>query len=311
MKWFSEVVGVREASVPVLIADAATWLRWQGTGEPQVSFDSLEGVVGVVEIDGRVVAPCTSEGQAFEVGVGRTEVVVVHGSHAAVGGEEFLAGELEVVDGLVIGDSWAVGSELTLPVKAKAPVSIGHLVFFVPLKAGRYVVLEGRSEDDEVAWYRILRGKAADHARRPDAASQQASAEKEVAGIMARVSFADERKEARALEEARRLIELGRADLALELCDRASPQRATLANLTRVFALRALGRADAAVLATSLAEAWLAPATAADSVNQVLPRRQLLEALDAVAASDVAAVRARVAAAPEPDVFVSDDGDSF
>lgn len=198
MKWFPDVVGVRESSVPVLVADAATWRQWRGTEEPQTSFDALEGVVGVVDIDGRVLAPCPSDGPSCEIGVGRNEVVVLHGAHAVLDGrehEEFLAGELDVVDGLVIGDSWAAGSELKLPVKAKAPASVGHLVFFVPLKAGRYVVLEGRL-DDEVAWYRILRGKAADYERRPDEASRAPSADEEVAGIMARVSFTDERKEA-------------------------------------------------------------------------------------------------------------------
>jgi hypothetical protein len=82
-----------------------------------------------------------------------------------------------------------------------------------------------------------------------------------------------------------------------------------------VRALAALRSKDAIVEATTLARAWLAPATSTSSVNQVLPRAHVLRSLDEVlsAMSDpkLAAVREEVARAPEPDVFVPDGGDFF
>ncbi len=41
MKWFLQAAGVREHA-PVLIADVTTWRSWQGSDEPQASFDALE-----------------------------------------------------------------------------------------------------------------------------------------------------------------------------------------------------------------------------------------------------------------------------
>ena len=61
--------------------------------------------------------------------------------------------------------------------------------------------------------------------------------------------------------------------------------------------------------AAALAEEWLRPADSAEHPNQVLPRGHVLRTLDAAGAD--ACLRARVAAAPEPDVFVADAGGDF
>jgi|GEM_PF-3763163 len=315
MKWHTKVAGTRE-SAPVLIADVATWRLWRGEAEPQDSFDAFEGENGpVTVVDRGTFVPCEPGGGVYEIGVGTDEVVVLQrydsddaptSLHAALATREefveYLAGEIDVTGGIVIGDAWANGSELSLATTPAAPKSVGHLVFFVPLPAGRYLVLEGHDEDDERSWYRIVRGNATSYASRLHSPEHD-----ERKQIMARVSFADPKKEVRALEDARRLVTIGRPDLALQLCERASPERAILAGHVRIFALVELEPEHAGTLAISLAGRWLAPAKSVNSANQVLGRNQIMEALEVVPRT--AAVRellAQVKTAPEPEVFIAD-----
>lgn len=330
MKWFSSAAGVRER-VPVLIADVAVWKRWKGDGENASSFDSLEGVVGPTEVGGRVLVPFELDGGVFDVGVGKDEVVVLQhhdGEEStfadwrrALGKpagkrehEEFLAGELTVSAGVVIGDSWSNGKQLDAEKLGKAACPIEPLVFFAPLASGTYLVLEGCSDDEDVRWYRLRKGKAASYERRPPSReeSPEESRASEVRDIMQRARFGDERQEARALEDALRLVELGRPDLALALCDQASPARRVLAGWTRLFALAALERPIVEPL-TKLVEEWLSPPASSESANQVLTQQNILDLLDAAtrAQHDVGALRQRVASAPSPDVFVSGDADFF
>lgn len=78
--------------------------------------------------------------------------------------------------------------------------------------------------------------------------------------ILDRVSFADVKGEARALEGALELVGLGRPELALEICAKASPARRALATWNRVLALAAQQSEGAASEASALAEEWLRPA---------------------------------------------------
>jgi len=337
MKWFLGAAGVRER-VPVLVASPAVWRRWRGDAESEESFASLEGVVGPIEVDGRVVVPFGYEGGIFDVGVGKGEIVILQhldgdearaeryrtalarGPAKSAGDEQdlgdpaeltgYLAGELTIAEGLLVGNSWKNGAELDARLGKTARV-LEPLLFFAPLAAGTYLVLEGRSDDEDLQWYRIRKGKARDHAPRPPPGVEAGS---EVAWRMARASFEDPRAEAAALETARELVELGRPDLALELCDKASPARRVFATWTRVFALAALDREPLAVL-RPLVEEWLAPATSAEAANQTLTKKDLLAAVAAVekTASAAAAgdLRRRLEAAPAPDVFVAEGGDFF
>ncbi len=329
MKWFLNAAGVRERA-PLLVADVAVWRNWRGTDEPQASFDALDGVVGVVDLDQRSVIAHSCEGGVFDIGVAKDEVVVLQhyasdesdserdGLRQALAArekQEYLAGEIAIREGgVLIGDSWQKGAELDLAKSGATPTNAAPLVFFAPLKAGRYLVLEGRSGDEETSWYRLRRGEASGYERRPEGQTEETSPAAEVAGIMGCVSFEDPIKEARALGDARELIRLRRPDLALGICNQASPARRVLASWVRVFALAALGQ-DATAELTHLAGEWLAPATTAEAANQLLPRQDLLGAIDAVDAAAqskglLAPLRARVADAPEPEVFVP-FGDSF
>ncbi|MBA3393456.1 MAG: hypothetical protein H0T89_12470 [Deltaproteobacteria bacterium] len=165
MKWHSKAAGVREHA-PLLLADLATWRRWKGQDEAQVAFDALDGVVGVVDVDGRPLVPSEYDGGIFDIGVGDNEVVLVQRYDGAGADDlaelrkqlakraldEYAAGELVITDGVVIGDSWNTGAKLATAPKSGKVTGVG---FYVPLPAGSYVVLEGR--DDTAAWYRLRR----------------------------------------------------------------------------------------------------------------------------------------------------------
>jgi hypothetical protein len=192
------------------------------------------------------------------------------------------------------------------------PAVLGRAAYFVPRPPGSYVLVEGSNQDDdgwEARWCRIVSKTDKVYERRP-----AIPIDDPVDAILKRVSFAGQKEEARALESALELIELGRADLALELSEKASPDRAALATWTRVMALAAQRDSRVSVEALALAQAWLRPATSATSPNQALPRGHVLRALDAVLAigADVklTAIRTEVELAPEPDVYM-DHGDAF
>ncbi len=305
MDWLTSVAGAH-ASAPVLIADVATWKRWRGN-EEQDAFDAFEGEVGTVTVACGTFVPCEPDGGVYELGVGQDEVVVLQrydserdqaplrAALAAREHEEFLGGELDVVHGIVIGNAEVKGADLSLDPLPTTPASVGPLAFFVPLAPGRYLVLEGRNEDADLSWYRLVRGEASSFAPRFDAPLHD-----EMKQIMARVSFADERSEVRALADARRLVTLGRADLAMELCARSTPAGAVLADHVRVFAFADFEPTEAILLAISLASRWLQREKADVRVDQTLGRIQILEALEAVPASaEVVALRAQVKAAPD------------
>ena len=86
---------------------------------------------------------------------------------AARASEEFLAGEIEVTDGLIVGDCWANGTAFDFSALTGGnAMKVEDVTFFVPLPAGKYLVLEGIDEDEEAAWYRFVKGNAADYERR-------------------------------------------------------------------------------------------------------------------------------------------------
>jgi hypothetical protein len=181
MKWSSDAVGVRER-VPLLIADARTWSTWQGADEPQDTFDMLEGVVGPTNSSGRTVVPFAYEGGVFEIGVADDTLIVMQHYESDDGEKfnelraalemrtpkEFMAGEIEVNDGLIVGDCWANGTAFDFSAIPGDAKKVDDLTYFVPLPAGKYLVLEGVAEDVEAAWYRFVKGKAADYARREE-----------------------------------------------------------------------------------------------------------------------------------------------
>lgn len=176
MKWHLKAATVRER-VPLLLADAETWRQWKGPHEPKESYDALDGEVGVIDAGGRKVVPSRYLGGIFDVGLGKDELVLLQHFPGDVHDElddlreelgvrsfdEYAAGELEITSGVVICDPWQQGSELpaTLPSKAGPLDEMG---FFVPLRAGTYLVLEGRSE--EATWYRLRKGRASEYAKR-------------------------------------------------------------------------------------------------------------------------------------------------
>lgn len=323
MRWHTSVAGARE-HVPVLLADFATWRRWNGSEEPDESFDVLQGEIGVVDVAGRAIVPSELEGGAFDLGLGDGELVLLQHDVGDSGDfkalrttlakrthDEYLAGELEVDAGVVVGDPWNAGCDLPAMAPSKAG-KVAKVGFFAPLPPGRYVVLEGRN--DVASWYRLVRGNAADYQRRPADAPKPAAdpTQKKVDAILARTKFGTDKAEARALEAARELVALGRSDAALAICDRVGPSRQKLAQWTRIFAL-ATAKQDAITPLRALATEWLAPPTAADSANQVLTRKNMLEAIDAVQTSgaDVAELRQEIASAPEPEIFVAGGDDFF
>jgi hypothetical protein len=198
----------------------------------------------------------------------------------------------------------------TLPT---TPGAVGERWWYLPRAPGRYTVVEGHFDGDgeEARWCRITpHGKKTYHRRPPNPTVDPVQA------VLERISFSDPIAEARTLEYAVELIELGRPELALELCAKASEGRRVVAAWTRILALAALKDLAAEREAIALADAWLTPADSVLAANQVLPRAQLLRAMDAAAvvvekSMALAAVRAKVAAAPEPDVFVAGGGDFF
>lgn len=308
--WNHRALGTEGA--PLVLADAAAYARWNGNdGEGPADFAELLtiGDVTAVLVD-------TEGGGPVTVGQAEDEVVVlmcdsdyedapkrlakVLSSIASHALDEHLVGEIDVAEAIVVADG-------ALAEKTESEDRVR-----LTLPAGRYVVSDGTHENDdgwETRWCRL-----APPGRRKYAPRVERVAEDPVATIMARVSFATPEKEACALEDALELTQLGRPDLALELCAKASSSRRALASYTRIIALAGARDRQAAAEAVALAKAWLAPPTSADDVNQALTRARVLQAIDAALAVDQDATlsehRARVVAAPEPEVFMP-DGDTF
>lgn len=329
LRWFTGAVGCE--GTPLLYADRGAYDHWRGVDEHDGANDYQRVVVEegftlpteIVMHDGVAIGLLDSEGDVtFDVGCDEREVVALGAyvdeddpkraerTRAAVAAKkkhpEYLVGALEIGPrGLVLANSGASSAAIA-DIDGGDARSLGRDHFFVPLPAGRYVVLEGRDgEDDYSAWWcRILPASKKKYAKRPTPQPSDP-----VADIMARVSFKDAVAEARALEDALELVTLGRAELALSLCDRASSDRRWLAAFTRVIALAATKDARAAGEASAVAEAWLRPADSRQAANQMLTRAQVLRALDAAGAD--AELRARVVAAPEPDVFIDGGVDFF
>lgn len=79
--------------------------------------------------------------------------------------------------------------------------------------------------------------------------------------------------------------------------------------MVRIAALIQTGQLEAARSETHRAVSeWLAPPTSQHSINQVVSKQRLLAVLSGLAGVDD--LRAQVAAAPEPDMFVP-EGDFF
>ncbi len=286
---------------PIVVADLETFSARAG---------NVEGAAHDVDLDEGAVLLDTNGGGPADVGVSDDEVIVLLTSSdfddepkrlaklvKAIEREkypEYLVGTIEPKGDLVVDDS------------AHDPASGSKPAFVVPWKPGRYTVVEGHYDEEggEARWCRITPLGRKEYARRPAEAPRDPVQE-----ILARVSLSGPKEEARALEAALELIALGRPDLALEICAKSSAARRALAAWTRVLALASQQGDAAAREAAALAEEWLRPADSAEHPNQVLPRGHVLRALDAARAD--AGLRARVAAAPEPDVFVADSGADF
>lgn len=287
---------------PIVVADMPTFVRRAG---------NVEGAAEYVDIDDGAVLLDTEGGGPADVAFNDDELIVLLASGdfedapkklaklvKGIEGEkytEYLVGTIAIAGDLVVDDSASAGDE--------------EPAFTVPRKAGTYVVVEGHYDDDgEARWCRIMAesvvaARRKKYAKRPTPAPVD-PVEEELAGL----SFDTPKEEAWALEAALRIVELGRPDIALEICAKASSARRALASWTRVLALAAQGDEAAAKEATALAEEWLRPADSAEHANQVLPRAHILRALDAAGAPEL---RARVVSAPEPDVFMSDAGGDF
>lgn len=286
---------------PIVVADLETFTARAG---------NVEGAADDVDIDEGAVLLDTNGGGPADVGIRDDELIVLLASSdfddepkllakllKAIEGEkypEYLVGTIEPKGDLVVDDS------------ANDPASGAKPALVVPWKAGRYTVVEGHYDEEggEARWCRITPHGRKEYAKRPAKAPRDPVQE-----ILARISVAGPKEEARALEAALELIALGRADLALEISAKASAARRALATWTRVLALASQKDDSAAREATALAEEWLRPADSTEHPNQVLPRGHVLRALDAAGAG--ADLRARVAGAPEPDVFVADTGGDF
>lgn len=292
--WSRRVVSTE--GTPIVVADVATFAKRAG---------EVEGAAEHVDIDDGAVLLDTEGGGAADVGVSEDDVIVLLTTSdfddepkklakltKALEGEkypEYLVGTIELTGELVVDDA----------ANADKPA------FTLPRKAGRYTVVEGFfDEDGEARWCRLVPEGRKTYAKRPPAPSED-PIERE----LARVSFAGPKEEARALEAALRIVDLGRPDIALDLCAKASPARRALASWTRILALAAQKSEAAPREAIALAEEWLRPADSVEHASQVLPRAHVLRALDAAGADP--ALRDRVATAPEPDTFVPDGGDFF
>lgn len=317
--WMRNVVFTEGA--PLVVADPIVYRTRTGD-----EGDGPSDFVEVVATDaGKLILLDTDGGGGVDVGWSDRELVVVlapsdfedakafaklakriEGAKKA----EYLAGDLEVTSGLVVADSALSGAVLpdALPTTAGAVAKTGP--WFLPRAAGRYTVVEGHFEDELVTWCRLVPYGTATYLPRP-----KEDPVDPVQRVLDRISFADAVREARALEDALELVSLGRPDLALDVCAKASPARAALASWTRILALTAMKDRAAQSEARTLASKWLAPADSASSANQVLPRKQLERALEAAAAlgPDPAldALRTKIAAAPEPEVFVAGGDDFF
>jgi hypothetical protein len=306
--WSRKVVGTE--GTPILVADARAFASRSGDeGDGPAAFVDVlgDGASAVVLLD-------TEGGGAADVGWDETDTIVLLATSdfddapkqrdklvkaiETAKHPEYLVGEIALAGDLVVEDGAAKGSE--------SPA------FRLPRAPGRYTVVEGHVEGDgEARWCRITPVGRKAYARRPSAPKVDP-----VEAELARISFATPIAEARALEAAVRLIGLGRPELALEICAKASPARRALAAWTRVMALAAQRDAAARDEVSALATQWLAPADSAEHASQVVPRAQLLQAIDVVSklGSDGAldALRGRVVSAPEPEVFVPEgDGDFF
>lgn len=319
LTWTRSIVTTE--GTPVIMAGPEVYRKRTG--------DEGDGPAEYVEVsafgDDSVIFLDTEGGGAVDVGYNDTETVVVVASSDFVDEPkkfaklvnaietakypEYFVGELELAEGLIIADGASSGVALpgTLPTK---PGSLGEQ-YYLPRARGRYTVVEGHVEGDgEARWCRLTPHGTKTYRRRPPERRLDP-----VQSALARISFENAIAEARSLEVALELVELGRADLAIEVCAKASVARRALASWTRVVALAAQQNRAAQEEAVVLAESWLTPATSADATNQALPRNQLLRAIDAAIAigddARLAAVRAKVVASPEPDAFVPDTGDFF
>jgi hypothetical protein len=332
LQWLDDVLGTEGA--PVLVADAAVYRRWRGgTGTAPTDYDRvvLEGgyrdPADVVPFDSDAIALMDSDGGGpVAIGWNEDELIVLmcDGDYdedetrkarllkaiASRKYAEYIAGELSVAKGVVVADSALVGTGAEIAEGEPSPAGANR--FFVPRPQGIYVLLEGQHEEQdgsESRWCRLLPKREETYQRRPEEPERDPVAE-----IVDRLSFADPKQEARALESAIELVQLGRPDLALDICAKASPDRHVLVAWTRVLALAAQGDPSAAREGIALAESWLSPAGSPLATNQTLSRADVLRALDAVldrdGRPDVQSARARVAAAPEPEVFIP-EGDAF
>lgn len=320
--WANAVVGME--GTPLLLADAPVYRRRTGD-----EGDGPADVVDVVDFgEHHVVLLDTEGGGSADVGYSDEETLVVLATSditddpkkraklakriEAKKDPEYLVGEIELTVGLVVADGASSGADAPEVLGAEAgPVGGGR--WFLPRAPGRYTVVEGHFDGDgdgEARWCRITPHGSAAYVRRPAEVKKDPVEE-----VLARISFDTPVTEARALEAALTLVELGRPDLALDVCAKASEARRALASWTRIFALAAQKAPAAQEEAIALAASWLAPASDATAPNQVLPRPQFLRALGAAAAQGenaaLAAIRAKVEAAPEPEVFVAETGDFF
>lgn len=281
---------------PIVVADVATFAKRAG---------NVEGAASYVDIDDGAVLLETEGGGPADLGVSDDDLIVLLvpaeaktlvklvKELEAAKHDEYLVGTVDLAGDLVIDDA---ANDATPAFTLRWP-------------PGRYVVVEGDYNDGEARWCRIIpeslvAGRRKKYAKRPIEPSRDPLAHE-----LSRISFESPKHEAWALEAALRIVDLGRPDLALEICAKASPARRALATWTRVIALAAQKTETASEEASALAEEWLRPADSAEHANQMLPRAHILRALDACGANT--ALRARVVAAPEPEVFVSDMGGDF
>jgi hypothetical protein len=331
--WVRHAIGTEGA--PVLVADLEVYEAWRGnqgaspTDYQRLVMDHGYGdPAGVVPFGAKAVGLIDSDGGGpVDIGWSDDETLIVQyvGDYeeqpkrltklvkAIESGKlpEFLVGEIELSAALVIADSALEAPSGSMASDEAGPVATNR--FRVPRRGGRYVLVEGRYEEDdglEATWCRLVpRGKG-NYRERP-----KPTPDDPVALILERLSFEDPKEEARSLEAALELVRLGRPEVALEICAKASPARRVLAAWTRIFALAAQRDEKARAEAMDLARSWLSPATSADATNQALPRASVLRAIEAaLGVEEAAALREmhrRVSDAPEPEVFVPDGGDFF
>lgn len=330
MKWTAKPVELPHPSVPVLLNTPSAWALWAGRSTDEETLGALEGACGAVTIDDVAWAVLEGEQGVFHLGVNGNEVVLLtwfgparklaaHKAKLAAGGlDEFLTGVLDVVDGLVLGNAWTRGWTVEAPKVPKKVKQGDESLFVVPLASGRYVVLEGHDEAcEESRWLRILPGDLAAYVTRPKAEPREidpADLAREILHEIEtpRVTGKQLVAATSTFDHIKRIVALDQRSMIAQRIMALSTSRPAYARWLDVL-LRAATGADAVDRLSELATEWLAAPTSTHSANQHISRIELLsafDALEAVGVQTLAPLRAKVEAAPQPDVFV-EEGDFF